>query len=217
MGLVRPAAIRRPSLRRRLPRSRVAWHRRIRQDPAAVRHWLLVAVLAWGLATVVGRAQDQADTARSQWGRTTSVWVAQRPLRAGDPFAGAVRAERWPRAQAPAAALAAVPAGARASGPVDAGAALTTGLIEPAGPGRRTIAVPLAEAHLPVRAGDRVDVWATADPAAVADGEPATRRVAADARIATASARSVVLEVDPAQVAAVAEAGSTATITLVGR
>ncbi|MCU1372460.1 MAG: hypothetical protein JWO77_3654, partial [Ilumatobacteraceae bacterium] len=119
MGPVRPAAIRRLPLRRRPLRSRVPLHRRIRQDPAAVRHWLVVGLLAWALAALVGHAQERAETTRSRWGRTQAVWVADRPVRAGDPLHGAVRSARWPTALVPAAAVSRVAPGARAAGPID--------------------------------------------------------------------------------------------------
>jgi len=181
-----------------------------------VRHWLLVAVLAWLLASLVGHALARAEHARTRWGRTTTVWVVERPLRAGDELAGALRTEPWPVALAPGAAVRAPPAGARAAVAVDAGAPLTAAMVEARSAERRTVAVPVPDGHLPVQTGDRVDVWATADPAVTADGAPGTRRVAAGARVAEASGRSIVLEVAPAQVPAVAEAGAIATITLVG-
>lgn len=191
--------------------------RRIHQDPAAVRHWLIVVVLAAVLAALVGHAQDRADTARARWGRTRVVWVADRPVRAGDQLDGSVRATRWPTALAPRSAVGQVPVDARAAGPIDAGAAITSALVEPQDTDRRTVAVPVGDARLPVQEGDRVDVWATADPSTVPDGDDPTRRVASGARVAATSDRSVVLEVAPAQVAAVAAAAATATITLVGR
>lgn len=217
MGPDRPAAVRRLPLRRRLPRSRVPLHRRIRQDPAGVRHWLLVGALAWLLASVVGHALDRAEAARERWGPTEAVWVADRPVRTGDRIDGAVRAARWPAALVPDAAVSQIPSGARAAGPIDPGTAITGAVIGDGRRERRTVAVPLGDARLPVREGDRVDVWATGDPATATDGRAAARRVASGARVASASDRSVVLEVDPAQVERLAAAAATATITLVGR
>ncbi len=181
-----------------------------------MRHWLVVGLLAWVLASLVGQALERADDARQRWGRTTEVWVADRPLRAGERLDGAVGPRPWPDALVPPAAIRRAPSGARAAGPIDEGTALTGAMVEHDGGERRTLAVPVPEARLPVHEGDRVDVWATADPASVAEGATATRRVAVGARVAASTDRSVVLEVSPGQVAAVAEAGATATITLVG-
>ncbi|MCU1369288.1 MAG: Flp pilus assembly protein RcpC/CpaB, partial [Ilumatobacteraceae bacterium] len=94
---------------------------------------------------------------------------------------------------------------------------ITAAVLEDDGPQHRTVPVPIGDAGLPVRAGDRVDVWATGDPSTSTDGRAATHRVASGARVAAASDRSVVLEVTPGQVEAVAAAAATATITLAGR
>ena len=59
-------------------------------------------------------------------------------------------------------------------------------------------------------------MWATADPTTLADGQATTRRVATGARVAAVTDRTVVLEVRPAQVEALAAASATATITLSG-
>ena len=218
MGPVQPSAIRRRwSVDRGVAlRARVPLHRRVRQDPAAVRHWLVVAALAWLLASLVSGALHRAERTREQWGRTTEVWVAERSLRAGEQLVGAVRIRRWPAALAPRAAVERVAPTARAAGPIDAGAAITGAMVERSGTERRSVALPLPDARLPVEDGDRVDVWATADPATVADGAAATRRVAVGARVASSTAGSVIVEVPPNQVAAVADAAATATITLVG-
>ena len=94
--------------------------------------------------------------------------------------------------------------------------AITDAMVERRGSERRTVALPVPTARLPVTEGDRVDVWATADPASVADGAPLTRRVAVGARVAAAAEGSVIVEVAPRDVAALADAAATATITLVG-
>jgi len=220
VGPVPPADIRR---RRPLPgrrvhphRSRMTLFRRLRQDPGAIRHWLLVGLLAWLLAALVSHALGRADQARERWGRTTVVWVADRALGAGDDLDGALRPARWPAALVPAAAVTDPPADARAAAAVDAGTAITSAMVERAGAERRTVAVPLPDAHLPVENGDRVDVWATTDPAVTGDGVASTRRVASGARVTGSSRGSAVLEVAPAQVAAITEAAASATIALVG-
>jgi len=218
VGPVQPAAIgrRRTRGRRRIPRHRVPLHRRLTQEPAAVRHWLVVAGLAWVLASLVSGALHRAESARRQWGQTTSVWVADRPLRPGERLMGSVRVRPWPAALAPSAAIEDVAPATRAAGPIDSGAAITDAMVERRGSERRTVALPVPTARLPVTEGDRVDVWATADPASVADGAPLTRRVAVGARVAAAAEGSVIVEVAPRDVAALADAAATATITLVG-
>lgn len=190
--------------------------RRVARDPAALRHWLLVAALAWLLAALVSHTLDRAEQARERWGRTAWVWVADRPLRAGDGLDGALRRERWPSALAPDAAVADPPAGGRTAADVDAGSVVTESMVERRRSVRRTVAVPLPDSHLPVEEGDRVDVWATADPSTTAEGTAPTRRVASGARVIGSARGSVVLEVAPGQVATVAEAAASATIALVG-
>lgn len=204
--------------RRRPLRSRVPLHRRIRQDPAAVRHWALVTALAVALAWVVTSAIDEAAAERDRWGRTAPVWVATRPVRAGDPLTDAVRAQHWPTSLIPPAALRQAPGEQRAAVPIDDGAALTRTMVERTRTTRRAVAVPLPAAHLPVDEGDRVDVWATPGPSEIEGTGTAapTRRVAVDARVVRPGDGSVVLSVEPGEVAAVAGAAATATITLVG-
>lgn len=206
--------------RRTVPRSRVPLHRRIRLHPAALRYWLLVLAGALVLSSVVGHAVSRATQAEAAWGRTRTVWVTVAPLAAGDPASGSVRARRWPTALVPPRALTTRPgSGARAAAAIDAGTALTASLIQDVGGSadRRTVAVPLPDAHLSVERGDRVDVWATADPATVADGEVATHRVAVDAQVLEQGDRSAVLAVSPKDVTALTDAAATATISLVGR
>lgn len=217
MGPVRSIDLRRSTRGRPRPtRARLPILRRLRRDPAAIRHWLAVAIAAALLVSLVDRAVGDAERTRHRWGRTTAVWVATEPIRAGDDLAGAVRSARWPAALVPDAALEADPGDARAAGPLDRGSIVTSALVAPDDDRGRTVAVPLPEAHLPVEAGDRVDVWATADPATVADGADGTERVARDARVVQAGRSSVVLEVDEEEVDDLAAAGSTATLTLVG-
>jgi Flp pilus assembly protein CpaB len=188
---------------------------RLRRDPAAVRHWLLVAVLAGLLVALVGHALARADQTRRRWGSTTVVWIAAHPLRRGDDLAGALRREQWPAALVPDAAIT-EPSTGRAATALDAGVVVTSAMVERQTTLRRTVAVPLPDAHLPVVEGDRVDVWATAEPGATVDQGEATRRVATDARVVDASRGSVVLEIAPSQVPSVTEAAAAATVALVG-
>ena len=202
-------------IRASVPRSRSPLHRRPFADPAALRRWLLVAALAAGTGLLVSRAVASAESARHRWGDTRTIQVAARARAAGEPLAGAARPERWPVGLVPEAALAEVPPGARAAGPIDAGAPLTAALVAEADDaGRRRVAVPVGTAPLPLDAGDRVDVWATTDPS-VGDGGLETRRLAAGAVVAWADHVSVVVAVAPDEVADLAEAAALATITLV--
>ena len=185
-----------------------------------MRHWLVVVVLAWLLAALVTSSLDRAAEARDRWGRTTLVWVAARPLQAGDPLRGALHARRWPAGLVPAEAVRRPNAGQRAATPIDAGTVLSGAMVARTRTDRRSVAVPLPDSHLPVEPDDRVDVWATGTPGGVAEdggaGDPPTRRVAVDARIVRPSAGGVVLEVAPSEVPAVTEAAATATVALVG-
>ncbi|QXC63265.1 hypothetical protein KSP35_11030 [Aquihabitans sp. G128] len=176
-----------------------------------------MAALAAATAGLTGRLVAAAQAERERWGETRPVLVADRPLAAGDPLAGAVRTVRWPVGLAPPSALRAVPAGARTAGPVAEGAPLTAASLARGGPGgadRQRLAVPVANARLPLRVGDRVDVWATVDPA-VTGAAVATRRVARAATVASAGSRSVVVAVAADEVPEVAEAAALATVTLV--
>ena len=114
---------------RRPVRSRVPLHRRLRQDPAAVRHWLVVVALAWLLAALVTSSLDRAAAARDRWGRTTVVWVAARPLRAGDPLRGALHARRWPAGLVPASVVRRPSDDQRAAAPIDAGTVLSDAMV----------------------------------------------------------------------------------------
>ena len=201
-----------------IPRSRTPWRRRAQVTPAALRYWLFVATLAVVVAAVVGHAVDRAASAERRWGGTRVVFVTTRTVRRGERLDRASRAEHWPTALVSARAVARLPAGAVAAAAVDPGVPLTAALVTGArrAVGTRTVAVSLGDARLPVRAGDLVDVWATADPTEVPDGEPATRQVASDATVVATTGTTVVLAVPPRAVADVADAAATDTVTLVG-
>ncbi len=202
-------------IRASVPRSRLPLHRRPFADPAALRRWLLVLVLAAGTAVLVGRSMSAAESARHRWGRTRTILVAARARAAGEPLDGATRAVPWPEGLVPEGALTEVAPGARTAGPVDAGAPITRSLVDRGdGDGRRRVALPVGSAPLPVGPGDQVDVWATTDPS-VGDGGLATRRLAAGAVVASADHAAVVVAVAPDEVADLAEAAALATITLV--
>lgn len=209
MGRTRPS----------FPRSRVPWHRRLLLDLAALRSWAIAVVLAVVVAAGVGRVVSRAQVAEDRWGRSRSLLVATRPVRAGDPMAGSVRLTSWPAGLVPVGWPTTLAAGARATEPLAAGAPVTPSTVsklgpdgEAAGPGRRRVAIAVGDAPLPLRRGGRVDVWATTDPS-LNDG--ATRRVATGAVVASAGSRTVVVAVRASEVAAVTEAITLATVTLV--
>lgn len=205
-------------LRPSIPRSRVPLHRRAQADPAAARSWLAVAALALAAAALVGHAVADAQHAQQRWGRRRTVLVTTRAVRAGTPLAGAVERRAWPDGLVPPRAVRSVPPGAWAATDLDPGVALSAAAVRSPGQGRgrrRTVALRAGDAPLPVREGDRVDVWATVD-ASLARGKPTTRRIATGAVVAAAGDRTVVVAVEPDEVAEVARAASLATVTLVG-
>lgn len=206
-------------VRRRLPRSRPALHRRLLADPAALRRWLLVAVLAATTAVATGATLSAAEAERARWGTTRPVLVAGEAIEAGDRVAGSVDLADWPEALVPAGALGTVPEGARAAGPIGTGTPLTEAAVVGGdgalGPGgdRHRVAVAVGAARLPLQRGDHVDVWATVDPS-LAGGELTTRRVATGAVVTSAGSRAVVVAVTGTEVHDVTEAVALATVTL---
>lgn len=205
-------------LRSTVPRSPAPWYRRALVDPAAVRHWLVVALLACTVAAVVTGTVGRADDARRSWGTTRPVLVLTEPVERGHDLAGAVRTVRWPLGLVPEGAISRLRPGSRAAGNLTTGTPLTRAALDTAEAdgGWRTVAVPLADAHLPVRAGDHVDAWATRDRSEVADGQTATTRIAVGARVVSVTDRTVVLAIPPTAVARVAEAAAGSSIALVG-
>ncbi len=121
---------------------------------------------------------------------------------------------RWPVALAPARRLDALPHEAVAGRALTAGMAVVPAdLRRRAGPGDRpTIAIALADVHVAVEAGDRVDLWAAGgDALLAADAQPA-RRVASGAIITVADESSITVAIRPAEVAAVAAAVAGTTV-----
>lgn len=187
-------------------------------DPAAVRYWLLVGALAVVLASVVGHALSSAEAERARWGRTRTVWVATAAIGLGDPLGPSVRSEPWPAGLVPPGAVHAAPTGRRAARPIAPGEPITSSALVATGDAtrRRSVSLPLGDGHLPVEAGDRVQVWATADPTTVADGQLPTRLLAPSAVVDRTGDGWAVVLVQPDEVRALADAAATATITLVG-
>lgn len=210
----------RPVPGQRVLRSRAAWHHRIRLGRAALRYWAATILVAAALASLVGRAAQRAERAEAAWGRTRTVLVADGSIDRGAPLAGRVRARRWPIGVAPPGALRSLPRGAVAAEDVDRGSAITPAMVrrrtDPSADGRRTMAVTVPPASLPVEVGDEVDVWVSVDASLAGEVAPTTRRTATAARVVAFGDRWVVLSVRPADVRALAAAAGTATVTLVG-
>lgn len=208
-------------VRSSVPRSRLPLHRRPFADPASLRRWLLVSALALTTAAVTGHVLSGAEAARRRWGETRPVLVVERALQAGDALAGAVAVARWPTSLVPDGAMADLgdlPDGAVTSGSASAGSPVTEAVVARTGVegdgDRRRVALSAGPARLPLERSDRVDVWATADPS-LTGGDLATRRVATGAVVTSAKADSVVVAVEPDEVADVVEAAALATVTLV--
>lgn len=202
-------------------RSRVPLHRRLLADPTALRYWLCVAAAALVVGLAVSHVVAGADRARGRWGETRPVLVATRSLGAGEDLGGAVRLERWPAALVPDGALARTVEHGWARGPLSAGTPVTDAAVGRPGHGdlrgRRTVAVPLDASPSGLRRGDRVDLWASADPSIAAEGAPTTRRVATAAVVASVADASLALAVQPDEVADVTDALALATLAVVGR
>jgi hypothetical protein len=166
---------------------------------------------------LVAQAHERAETARDGWGTTTAVLVTTGPVAAGEPLRGQVHEVRWPRALAPEEPVHPLPDGARAAADLGAGMPLdgTSLRRTPRPPTGSTVAIPLGEVAISVEVGDRVDLWASADPLAVADGDAATVRVARGARVVAVDGPALSVAVEPAEVRSVVDAAASATITVV--
>ncbi len=206
-------------MRRRHPTSRLPLHRRALSDPATLKRWILVGVLAVTAAGITGRVVDAAEATKARWGEMVPVLVASRAIEADGIVGDAVEVARWPRALVPREALSdpsQLPDDAVAAGPIAAGTPLSAlDFTQPeVGDRRWHVAVLVGTAPLPVEAGDRVDLWATVDPS-LAGGRSTTRRLAEGAVVVSASDASTVVAVTEDEVGDVAEATALATVTLV--
>ena len=205
---------------RRVGRSRVPFHRRLLTARSALGYWVAVLVLALGTGTVVSRLVGRAVAAEHRFGPTRVALVTTQPMRAGQRVTARVtRLEVRPTAQLGAGALHGVPTNASVSGPVAAGEVLTEARLvttSASGTGSTTaaMAVPLGDAPLAVRPGDRVDVYATYDPALVRPGAAPTSRVAARGEVVRAGRTSVTVAVRAAEVPGLATALARATVTM---
>ena len=129
------------------------------------------------------------------------------------------RLEQRPAKQLPAGALSSIPSGRSVSGPVARGEILTSVRLEDrSAPERRgsvAMAVPLGDAPLAVRPGDRVDVYATYDPSLTPEGGAATSRVADHAEVMRSNRSSITVSVRDAEVTRLATAVARSTLTVV--
>lgn len=197
--------------RPRIARSRLPWRLRLLTDPAALRHLLAVLVLAGLLATLVGRAVGAADRAQRRWGATRAVWVVREPVGPGEPLAATtVERRRWPVALVPAGALRARPeATAVAAAQLPAGVPITAdALRERPDADRRTVSIAAGPEAPPTAVGAVVDVWAVGDALAPTEEPTAATRIARSAEVVRYDDRSIVVAVDPGEVAAVVAAAA---------
>jgi hypothetical protein len=197
----------------------VPLQRRFLLDPALLRSWLLIAAGSILVVAAVGHLVSEAASTTRRWGTTRPVLVVRRPVAAGHPLAGSVEVAQWPLALVPEGSLPSLPRQARARAPLGVGQPITGVSLAPMGPddpatGRQRVALPLAAAHLRLKRGDVVDVWATYDPS-LTGGGVATRRVAVGAIVTSAGERSADVAVRRDDVADVARAAATSTITVV--
>lgn len=200
-------------------RSRMSWRHRLVADRARLRWWAAAVAAAALAGLTVQRAVAGGEAARARWGRERVVLVTEREVRAGQPLADAVSERRWPVALVPPRALARLPRSAVAAADLDAGTAVTASALRRPGrgtAGRRTVAVPLTPAPLPVRPGDEVDAWTTVAAASPDERGPLPRRVAVGARVVTVDRDAAVLAVRPSDVAATAAAAASGAVILVG-
>lgn len=89
-------------------------------------YWFAVGALAAWAYAAVGEHTAAADRSRADWDATRPVLVATADLRPGEPLAGAVAVDDWPRALAPPGALSELPDGAVARQHAAAGDPLST-------------------------------------------------------------------------------------------
>ena len=208
--------------RSRIPRHRPPFHRRLLADPAVLRRWLLVLSLATVASWLTYSAITAADEARARWDDTRPVVITTSPLQRGDSLSESLAMAEWPVALVPEGALGSlveVGDDDRAAGPLAPGTPVTeASTVRPGATGGadlRRIAVAHGPAPLPVRPGDRVDVWATYDPSLAGSGLQ-TRRVARGAEVVAVDDQVAVVAVEQTEAADVTEAVALATVVLVG-
>jgi hypothetical protein len=186
---------------------------RLLLDPATLRYWLGVVLLATALALLVGRSVSAADDARARWGRTQEVLVSSRAIEPDEDLAGAVQAQRWPVALVPDGALTDLEPSARASGALLPGTPLTEAMVaeRTADPDQRTVALAADSIALPIERGRRIELW-SADPL---DAGGRAARVA-EATVVGPRDDAVLVAVDRSDLAAVVAAQAAGSLVVVG-
>lgn len=201
--------------RHRASQSRIRrWRRRLRVVLATrpLAYWSLAALVAAGVAAMVYGVAASAAATRAQFGTLVPAVVAARAIEPGEALGpGNTRVRELPAAAVASSTLSRVPAGAVASAAIAEGEPIGALRVGRGGDGpvaallpdgTRGIAVPVDEAGLPLRTGDRVDVVAAV--AAGAGGE--ARTVASGALVVHVGAKAVVVAVTTAEAAPVAQA-----------
>jgi Flp pilus assembly protein CpaB len=182
----------------------------LRTRPLA--HWSLTALVAAALAYAVHGVVAAADAERARFGSTTPALVATGPIAPGEVLdAGNTALVDLPVALVAAGSLTARPEGAAARTAIAAGEVVNgvrvgrggDGPVAAALPdGTRGVSVPLGDAALPLRVGDRVDVVA----AITAGVGGAARVVAPGATVAYVGDGAAVVAVTTVELAPVAQA-----------
>jgi Flp pilus assembly protein CpaB len=133
----------------------------------------VAVVLASAVTLAVTDRLQQAEGLRDDWGASTTVLVARVAVEPGQMIRpDQLTPRRWPAAVVPAGAIRHLSTPVRARHPILAGDALrsahlsetTSALAAQLDPGRSAVRVPVVVAVPELRAGDRVDVVAAADP-----------------------------------------------------
>ena len=134
-------------------------------------YWLTVGAVALGSAVTVQARLSAVDATRRAWGDTRTVLVADHPLAAGAPLAGAVSPRDLPRAVLPDDVVGALDGDAVALHAIGAGEVLVTQHVAPGSglaaalpSGTAGVAVPLTGSGPPLSVGDLVDLVLADDP-----------------------------------------------------
>ena len=197
--------------------------RRLSRSPLLF--WVAVAFLAFLTAAVMGRLVGRARAEAARYGSLRTVAVATRGVEAGTVVRPAdVADRRMPAAFLPDgwAGGSSEVVGRTVVVPLFRGQPVVRAQLAPAGlrgvaallrRGTRAVAVPTGEATPPVSTGDVVDVLASFDPQAAADGDP-TVAVAAGAEVVAVGDGSATVAVTPEEARRVAFAVSHGAVTL---
>lgn len=194
---------------------------------SAVRFWALAVALSLLTGLVVARLVGEASARAARLGGLVDVPVAARRIDAGTSLRPAdVVVRRLPAAAVPDGRLARSPAGKVALVALAAGEVLLAAKLAPEGlegvaalvpPGRRALAVPVDPGGLSLRPGHRVDVLATFEVVAGAEGTndaAPTFPVATDALVVDAGDEAVTIAVTAQEATRVAFALARGSVTL---